>query len=86
MRKTLFIFATCLAMMASMTSSSCNNDDDDDNSGKPETPTTPTDPETTDQAVKEGYCPDSKHPHAINLGDVMVWVCCVGVRHHHLPV
>ena len=81
MRKTLFIFATCLAMMASMTSSSCNNDDDDDNSGKPETPTTPTDPETTDQAVKEGYCPDSKHPHAINLGDGMVWACCnVGAK------
>ena len=81
MRKTLLLFATALAMMASMTSSSCNNDDDD--TKKPETPTTPDKPDTpdkpgteTDAAVKEGYCPDAKHPHLIDLGEGMQWACC----------
>ena len=30
----------------------------------------------TDAAVEAGLCPDTKHPHAIDLGDGVLWSCC----------
>ena len=30
----------------------------------------------TDAAVKAGLCPDTNHPHAIDLGDGVKWSCC----------
>jgi len=30
----------------------------------------------TDAAVEAGLCPDTKHPHAIDLGDGTKWSCC----------
>ncbi len=35
-------------------------------------PTTP----STDAAVEAGICPDTRHPHAIDLGLGTLWACC----------
>jgi len=31
---------------------------------------------SNDAAVVEGYCPNSKHPHAVDLGLSVKWACC----------
>ena len=33
-------------------------------------------PEIPDEAVVLGFCPDSGHPHAIDLGEAGKWSCC----------
>lgn len=30
----------------------------------------------TDAAVEAGLCPDTHHPHAIDMGDAGIWACC----------
>ena len=33
-------------------------------------------PGGTDAAVEAGLCPDTKHPHVIDMGDAGKWACC----------
>lgn len=69
MKKYLSFAAFALLMSATTLSlSACGGGDDDDdadgtNGG-------------ADAAVLAGICPDSNHPHAIDMGDAGFWGCC----------
>jgi len=78
MKKLLFLSTLLFSMLVCVAFVSCSKDDDEkeEQTEKPDTPDT-----STDAAVKAGYCPDTKHPHMINLGGGMFWACCnVGAK------
>lgn len=81
MKKLLFLSTLLFSMLVCVAFVSCSKDDDEkeEQTDKPDTPDTPD--AQADAAVKAGYCPDTKHPHLINLGDGMLWACCnVGAK------
>lgn len=82
MKKLLFLSTIIMVMLSCIAFISCAEDDDEEKTEKPDTPDTPDKPDTkTDESVKLGYCPDTKHPHLIDLGNGMLWSCCnVGAK------
>ena len=62
MRKN-FCLLSAFALMPLLVLFSCSDDDNGND-------------KSNDAAVVEGYCPNSKHPHAVDLGLSVKWACC----------